>query len=45
MSLDRFFDEFISDKATFGFDLFSKECMGNTEIVFDKLTEHRDKKH
>lgn len=45
MSIDRFFDEFISDKATFGFDLFSKDDMGNTEIDFENLTESKDKKH
>jgi len=32
MSIDRFFDEFIKPKASFGFDFFSKEILLNTDI-------------
>ena len=43
MSVNRFFDEFISDKATFGFDVFSKECMLNTEIDYERLRPSKDR--
>ena len=32
MSVNRFFTEFISGQASFGFDAFSKEVLLNTEI-------------
>ena len=43
MSVNRFFNEFISNKATFGFDVFSKDVLLNTSVVFDKLKELKDK--
>lgn len=43
MSLNRFFKEFVSDKATFGFDVFSKEVMNVAEQNIEKLREFRDK--
>lgn len=43
MSVNRFFNEFFSNKATFGFDMFSKDILLNTSIVFEPLKEHKDK--
>ena len=36
-SINRFFDEFISKKATFGFDVFSKEVMKITDIQYEPV--------
>ena len=44
MSVNRFFQEFIGAQATFGFDAFSKEVLMNTEIVYEKPKETKDKK-
>ena len=44
MSVNRFFQEFIGAQATFGFDAFSKEVLLNTEIVYEKPKETKDKK-
>ena len=43
MSVNRFFEEFISDQASFGFDAFSKDVMLNTDILYEKLKESKDK--
>lgn len=37
MSINRFFDEFLSSKANFPFDLFSKEVMQIMEIEFNPV--------
>ena len=44
MSVNRFFQEFIGHKASFGFDAFSKEILLNTDIVYEKIKESKDKK-
>ena len=44
MSINRFFDEFLSSKANFPFDLFSKEVMQITEIEFNPVHRVMDTK-
>ena len=39
MSVNRFFDEFIGTKASFGFDVFSREVMLITQIEFEPARE------
>ena len=38
-SINRFFDEFIGRKASFGFDVFSKDVMQIKEIQFEPVRE------
>ena len=45
MSVNRFFDVFVADTASFGFDAFSTEVLQNTEIKLEKLKQLKDKKH
>ena len=45
MSVNRFFEEFIGPKASFGFDVFSKEVLLNTEINFEPLKKLKDGKN
>ena len=44
MSINRFFEEFLSSKANFPFDLFSKEVMQITEIEFNPVHLVKDNK-
>jgi len=43
MSVNRYFNEFFGNKASFGFDIFSKDILHNTSIVLETLKEHKDK--
>ena len=44
MSLNRFFKVFISDKAEFSFELFSKEIMKVTDVNYEKLKAYKDRR-
>ena len=42
MSVNRFFAEFISGQASFGFDAFSKDVLLNRDIQYEELKESKD---
>ena len=42
MSVNSFFNEFIGAKASFGFDVFSKEILSNTQVEYSSIEQSKD---